>query len=194
MSNNYFLMIKHNQMEGERIKLRPVSLDDVDDMYEYTSDEETTRYIYDQHTDVNQTKKMIANYYMKEPIGMYAIVLKESNKMIGTFEFRIHEWNNSGELGFTLNSHFWGKGYMTEAGKLILELAFHTLGLDRVYAGHDVRNDASGKVLSRLGMTYEGTLRRDQMVKGALTDTAHYSLLKEEYLNSEKRKNNRVIN
>ncbi|NHM33851.1 GNAT family N-acetyltransferase [Neobacillus terrae] len=194
MGNTNFLMFKHSQMEGERIILRPVSLDDVDDMYEYTSDDETTRYIYDQHTDVNQTKKMIANYYMKEPMGMYAIVLKESNKMIGTIEFRIHEWNNSGELGFTLNRHFWGKGYMTEAGKLILELAFHKLGLDRVFAGHDVRNGVSGKVLSRLGMTYEGTLRRDQMVKGVLTDTAHYSILKEEYLNSETRKNNRVIN
>ncbi|KOO46040.1 GNAT family N-acetyltransferase [Priestia koreensis] len=186
MSNKNLLMVKHSQMESERITLRPVLLSDADDMYEYTSDEQTTRYIYDPHTDLNQTKKMIANYYMKQPIGMYAIVLKESNKMIGTIEFRIHEGNNSGELGFTLNSHFWGKGYMTEAGKVILELAFHTLGLDRVYAGHDARNVASGKVLSRLGMTYEGTLRRDQMVKGVLTDSRHYSILKEEYLNSTK--------
>jgi [ribosomal protein S5]-alanine N-acetyltransferase len=187
MSNKNLLMVKHSQMESERIRLRPVLLSDADDMYEYNSDEETTRFIYDQHTDLNQTKKMIENYYMKEPNGMYAIVLKETDKMIGTIEFRIHEWNNSGELGFTLNSHFWGKGYMTEAGKLILELAFHTLALDRVYAGHDIRNGASGKLLGRLGMTYEGTLRRDQMVKGALTDTAHYSILKEEYLGSTKK-------
>jgi ribosomal-protein-alanine N-acetyltransferase len=42
-------------------------------------------------SDVNQTKNLIANYYMKEPIGKYAIWLKESNKMIGTIEFRVHE-------------------------------------------------------------------------------------------------------
>ncbi|MED5017437.1 GNAT family N-acetyltransferase [Paenibacillus chibensis] len=181
MGNTNFLMLQHGQMESERILLRPVLLDDAEDMYEYTSDEETTRFIYDQHTDVNQTKNLIANYYMEEPIGKYAILLKESNKMIGTIEFRVHEYNKSGELGYTLNRHFWGKGYMTEAGKLILDLAFHTLGLERVFAEHDVRNSASGKVLERLGMTYEGTRRRNHMVKGFLADSAHYSILKEEY-------------
>jgi ribosomal-protein-alanine N-acetyltransferase len=52
------------------------------------------------------------------------------------------KFNNSREMGYTLNSHFWGSGYMTEAGKLILELAFNTLGLERVFAEYDVRNGA----------------------------------------------------
>ncbi|MFC5700152.1 GNAT family N-acetyltransferase [Cohnella faecalis] len=181
MSNINLLMVKYSRMESERILLRPVLLDDAEDMYEYTSDEETTRFIYDQHTDLNRTKNLIANYFMKEPIGKYAILLKESNKMIGTIEFRIHEHNKSGELGYTLNRHFWGRGYMTEAGNLILQLAFNTLDLERVFAEHDVRNSASGKVLSRLGMTYEGTRRRNHIVKGVLADSAHYSILKEEY-------------
>ncbi len=98
--------------------------------------------------------------------------------MIGTIEFRVDEYNKSGELGYTLCRHFWGRGYMTEAGKLILNLAFNTLGLDRVFAEYDVRNSASGKVLSRLGMTYEGTHRRNHVVKGVLTDSAHYSIYK----------------
>jgi len=115
MGNINLLMVKHSQMESERILLRPVLLDDAEDMYEYTSDEETTRFIYDQHTDI------------------------------------------------------------------ILELAFNTLALERVFAEHDIRNSASGKVLSRLGMTYEGTRRRNHIVKGVLTDSAHYSILKEEY-------------
>jgi len=181
------LQVEHNQMEGERIILRPVSLDDAEDMYEYTSDEETTRFIYEPHKDLNQTKTVIANYFVKEPIGKYAIVLKENNKMVGAIEFRVHEWNKSGDLGFTLNRYFWGKGYMTEAGKLILGLAFDVLGLERVYAGHEVKNSASGKVLIRLGMKCEGILRKDQMIKGALVDSVHYSILKEEYLNSEKK-------
>lgn len=183
MGNMNLLLVKHSHMESERIILRPVSLDDAEDMYEYTSDEETTRFIYDQHTDINKTKSLIANYFMKEPIGKYAILLKENNKMIGIIEFRVHEHNNSGEIGYTLNRHFWGKGYMTEAGQLILELAFNILGLERVFGECDVRNGASGKVLSRLGMTHEGTLRRDHMIKGFLTDTEHYSILKDEYLN-----------
>jgi ribosomal-protein-alanine N-acetyltransferase len=189
MENATLLMVTHSQMEGKRILLRPVSLKDAEDMFEYTSDEETTRFIYAQHEDLNKTKQVIANYFMKEWLGKYAIVLKDSNKMIGTIEFRVHEAIKSGELGFTLNRHFWGKGYMTEAGKLVLELAFDVLGLERVYAMHDIKNSASGKVMRLLGMTYEGTLRRNHLLKGTFADSAHYSILKEEYVNSEKGNN-----
>lgn len=189
MGNNNLLLIKHSQMESERLILRPVSLEDSDDMYEYTSDEETTRFLYDKHTDLNQTKNLIANYFMKEPIGKYAIVVKDSNKMIGAIEFRVHEYNNSGELGYTLNRHFWGMGYMTEAGELILNLAFNTLGLERVFAEYDVKNSASGRLVSRLGMTYEGTHRKNHKIKGVLTDSAYCSILKEEYINSRQKEN-----
>lgn len=177
------LMVEHSRMESERLILRPVSFDDAEDMYEYTSDEETTRYLYDQHKDLNQTRSFIANYFIKEPIGKYAILLKEeNNKMIGAIEFRVHDYNKSGELGYTLNRHYWGKGYMTEAGKLILELAFNILELERVFAECDVKNTASGKLLRRLGMTHEATLRKNHMIKGALTDSEYYSILKEEYV------------
>ena len=56
-----------------------------------------------------------------------------------------------------------------------------------MFAEYDVWNGASGKVLIRLGRTYEGTLRRDHMVKGVLIDSAHYSILKNGYLISGKR-------
>ncbi|MGE7602720.1 GNAT family N-acetyltransferase [Peribacillus sp. NPDC097675] len=182
MANTNLLMVQHGHMESERIVLRPVSLDDAEDMYEYTSDEETTRYLYDPHKDLNRTKNFIANYFLEEPLGKYAIVLKESNKMIGAIEFRIHESNKCGELGYTLNRNFWGKGYMTEAGRLILELAFNVLDLERVFAECDVINAASGKVLDRLGMKCEGIHRKSHMTKGTLFDSAYYSILKEEYL------------
>ena len=180
MGNYNLLMVEHH-MESERIFLRPVTLEDAEDLYAYTSDEETTRFLYEKHKDLDQTKNMIANYYLGEPIGKYAIVLKESDKMIGDIEFRVHEKNKSGELGYTLNRHYWGNGYMTEAGKLILELAFDILDLERVYAAHDVKNVASGNVLKRLGMKGEGILRKSRMIKGELVDSAYHSILKEEY-------------
>ena len=181
MKNLNQLLEKHSQIVGTRILLRPISLDDATDMYEYTSDEETTRFIYEPHQDLNKTKDVIANYFLKEPLGKYAIVLKENNKMIGAIEFRVHEW----ELGFTLNRHFWGNGYMNEAGNLILNLAFHVLGLERVFGEHEPRNIASGKALSRLGMKCDGILRKNQMIKGTPVDSAYYSILKEEYMKLE---------
>ena len=185
MENTNYLLLKYNHLESERIQLRPFSLDDAEDMYEFLSDEEAIRFTFDQHKELDQTKNLLANYYLKEPIGKYAIVLKENNKMIGTVEFRVKEHNKSGELGYTLNRQFWGQGYATEAGKLILDLAFNVFDLERVYAEYDVRNEASGKVLNRLGMKCDGILRRNHMVKGFLADSAYYSILKEEYAGSK---------
>lgn len=181
MSNYEFLLAKHECLETERLFLRPVKMKDAADVFEYTSDEETTRFLYEPHTELQQAEKMIGNYFMKEPLGKYALVVKETGKMIGAIEFRIDSWNKSGDLGFTMNRHFWGNGYMTEAGKAILHMAFTILQLERVHAAHDVKNPMSGNVLLRLGMTREGTLRKSEMIRGTLADSAYYSILKDEY-------------
>ncbi|MBD8038567.1 GNAT family N-acetyltransferase [Solibacillus sp. A46] len=181
MKNINQLLEEHSELKSERLFLRPISLEDAEDMYEYMADEETVKFLFEPHKELTQTKKMIDNYFLKEPLGKYALVLKESNKMIGAIEFRVHEWNKSGELGFTMNRNFWGKGYMNEAGNLILNLAFNTLGLERVFSESDTRNAASSKLMSRLGMTHEGTMRKNHMIRGTLVDSVYYSILKEEY-------------
>lgn len=181
MKNINQLLEEHSKLESERLFLRPITLEDAKDIYEYSADEETTKYLFNPHKDLAQTTKMIENYFLKEPLGKYALVLKKSNKMIGAIEFRVHEWNKSGELGFTMNRKFWGKGYMNEAGNLILDLAFNKLGLERVFSESDTRNTASSNLMRRLGMTHEGTMRKNHMIRGTLVDSVYYSILKEEY-------------
>lgn len=90
--------------------------------------------------------------------------------------------NNSAEIGYTLNKQYWGNGYITETGKMILELRFERLGLERIFAYHDSENPMSGKVMERLGMTCEGTLRKNRIHKKRYIDDVHYSILKQDYL------------
>ena len=182
MENKQEISLRRNEFQGERILLRPFKVEDLEDLFEFTSDEEATRFIYPAHRDIEQTEKLLTNYYLKEPIGKYAMELKESNKMIGTVEFRVHAHNQNGELGYTLLRDYWGKGYMTEATTLILNHAFHDLKLARVFAEYDIRNDASGKLLTRIGMQRDGVLRKNQMVNGVLTDSVHCSILREEFV------------
>lgn len=179
--NFNLLLVENSVIETERLILRPIRITDAEDMYEYMSDELTTRYLFTAHTTIEQTKRMLANYFIKEPIGKYGVVLKETNKLIGAIEFRVDDWSEAGDLGFTLNSKYWGNGYMTEGAKAIIQLAFDTLELARVFAGHEDRNEASGKVLIRLGMTLEGKLRKHEKIKGQLVDSLYYSILKEDY-------------
>ncbi|MEW4369392.1 GNAT family N-acetyltransferase [Paenibacillus kandeliae] len=182
MNNDRVILVQHRKLKSQRLILRWVELSDAPDLFEVVSDQETTRFLFPPHDNVQQTERMIANYYMEEPQGKYAVVLKETGKVIGTFEFRVHAHNRSGEIGFTLGSRYWGHGYMTEAGKLILELAFRELKLERVYAMHDTTNPASGRLMQRLGMTLEGILRHERMDSNRWVDSAHYSILQHEYI------------
>ena len=181
MEEYSYLLSCHNHLDGKRILLRPVILSDAEDMFEYASDEETVRFVFEKHQDIAETRKNIAVHFMKEPLGKYGIVLKETEKMIGTIDLRLKEEKNSAEIGYTLNKAYWGNGYITEAGKIILDLGFETLGLERIFACHDSENPMSGKVMKRLGMTYEGTLRKNRIHKKRDVDDVYYSILKQDY-------------
>jgi len=174
-------LMKHSVLEGERILLRPVGLTDAADMFAYASDEETTRFVFETHRDRAMTEEAIANYFMAAPAGKYAIELKAARKMIGTIDIRPNQIDRIAEIGYTLNKDYRGEGYMTEAGKLITALAFEVLGMEKVFAMHDVLNPASGEVMKRLGMKPEGVLRRHKVFKGRSCDMAYYGILKEEY-------------
>jgi RimJ/RimL family protein N-acetyltransferase len=64
--------------------------------------------------------------------------------------------HGSGSLGYWLREEAWGKGYATEAATAVLKFAFSILNLDRLVSGHAVDNEASGRVLTKLGFEYTG--------------------------------------
>lgn len=166
MNSYKVLLAKHNRLETERLILRPVSLKDTADMYEYASDEDTTYYVFDRHPSPPDTEEAIVNYFIERPLGKYGIELKQSGKMIGTIELRRKTEDSRATIGYTLNKNYHGKGYMTEAGA----------------AMYDERNAASGKVLKRLGMQKEGVLRHVHKWKqGEYFNDVYYSILKSEY-------------
>lgn len=182
MENYKVLLVKNRHLETERLLLRPVTLNDAQDMHAYASDEETTYYVFDRHKSITETKESIVSYFLEKPFGKYAIELKENKKMIGTIDIRKTGKTDRGELGYTLNKDYQGNGYMTEAGQALLKLSFDVLEFHTVFAMHDERNTASGKVMERLGMQKEGMLRRvGKWKNGEYYNHVYYSILKEEY-------------
>lgn len=182
MDSYKVLLAKHNRLETERLILRPVTLKDTEDMYEYASDEETTYYVFNRHKSLADTEISIVNHFIEQPLGKYGIELKENGKMIGTIELRRKSEDSRGIIGYTLNQNYQGKGYMTETGEAILKVGFDVLGLDCIAAMFDERNTASGKVLERLGMNKEGVLRHvHKWKKGEYFNDVYYSILKDEY-------------
>lgn len=84
------------------------------------------------------------------------------------------------ELGYWVGRPWWGQGYCTEAARALLRWAFETLGLHRVHAQHFRRNPASGRVMQKLGMRREGTLREHVRKWGVFEDLEVYGLLRGE--------------
>lgn len=182
MGNINTLLAKHLTVETNRLLLRPVTLKDAQDMYEYASDKETTYFVFDQHQSIEETEDSIANYFIASPLGKYGIELKETGKFIGTIDLRIKEKELKGSLGYSMNKAYHGNGYMTEAGKAMLQLGFHTLGLERIQGLHDERNEASGRVMKRLGMVKEGVSRHvGKWKQEEWFNDVHYAILKEDY-------------
>lgn len=92
------------------------------------------------------------------------------------------DWEDGrGELGYWIGQAFWGRGYATEAARAVLDFGFHGLGLQRVFAQHFARNPASGRVLVKLGMRREGTLRRHVRRWHRFEDVVVYGILREEF-------------
>ena len=75
----------------------------------------------------------------------------------------------------------WGKGYATEAAAAMLDYGFGTLGLNRMHAHHMVGNPGSGRVLEKIGMTFEGEFPQHVLKWDRLVDIRLYGLLKSRY-------------
>lgn len=179
--NEAYVLAENRQIETKRLILRPVVLEDAEDMFAYASDEETTKFVFEQHRNLMESKISIANYFMREPLGKYAIEYKENHQMIGTVDLRVNTNAGLGELGYTLSKNYWGKGLMPEACEVLLQLGFEKLQLVRIEAIHDLRNSKSGRVMEKIGMTKESTLYDAKKLRGEVVDLVKYSLSNKEW-------------
>ena len=85
------------------------------------------------------------------------------------------------EIGYWIGVPFWGRGYATEAAREVLRYGFDDCSLHRIFAGYFTRNPASGRVMQKIGMTYEGTLRHHAFKWGQYLDVAFYGMLRDEF-------------
>lgn len=189
MTTLFLQLYRHRQIETTRLILRPVDLLDAQDMYEYASDEETTRFVFATHQSLSETEELIAKIFLASPLGKYAIVLKESDKMIGTIDVhQIDEKTLSAEIGYTLNKNYWNYGYMTEACRSLLKVGFEEIGFNRLSALHDLDNPASGMVLQKSGLKKNAVIpyaRQDHKDPQRLITDVYYQLTKEEYMQNK---------
>ncbi len=114
----------------------------------------------------------------------WAIVEKQTGQVIGRM-FGMHPDDDIGqvELAYELGPGWWNRGLMTEAVETTLRFFFEEVGLNRVFAYHAPENPASGRVMQKCGMVYEGTLRQAGKCNYGIFDVVCYSMLASDYKN-----------
>ena len=107
----------------------------------------------------------------------FAITLCEKNELIGAIGLTFERETNEAQLGYWIGVSYWGKGYCTEAAEKVVNFGFEEFELTRIYAFHFSGNNASGKVLRKIGMNHDGTRCKEFEHMGKLKDIELYSLL-----------------
>jgi [ribosomal protein S5]-alanine N-acetyltransferase len=96
----------------------------------------------------------------------------------------VNEKAESAILGYCMGSKWWGKEIMKEAGLAVIKYLLTEVGFNRVAACHDKGNPKSGRVMQKMGMTYDGTLRSAAFSNQGIVDEVWYSILKSEFKNT----------
>ncbi len=181
----YKIFSKMPTLHTERLSLRPMHPIDAEDMYDYSRRREVTEYLlWMPHDSVSYTKdylRYIQNRYALGDFYDWAIIDRESRRMIGTCGFtKIDAPNNCAEIGYVLNPDFQGRGFATEAARRVLEFGFNELCMHRIEARFMQGNDASLRVMEKLGMHFEGYHKDAVYVKGAYRTVGYCAITKEE--------------
>jgi ribosomal-protein-alanine N-acetyltransferase len=173
-------------LQTERLTLRRLMVSDTLDMYEYSKNEEVTRYLtWEAHPDASYTREYLqylGTHYNVGDFFDWAVVLDSEDKMIGTCGFTRFDYNNnSGEIGYVINPAYRGRGIADEAVRAVMQFGFETLRLNRIEAKFIEGNSASMRVMEKTGMTFEGYHRSSMYIKGDYRTIGVCAILRDEY-------------
>lgn len=174
------------RLEGRRLVLRAPDERDVDRLYALFSDPAVMRYwSRPPMTERAEAEALLARWLdgvaLREALT-WVIASPEADAAIGTCTlFRFEPRHRRAEIGYSLRSELWGRGLAGEAMTLLLDWTFPALGLHRVEADVDPRNEGSRRLLLRLGFRSEGLLRERYFVGDEVSDTELFGLLASEW-------------
>ena len=146
-----------DRIETERLVLRVRTVADAEDIYAYASLPEVSY-----------------------PAG-YGIVVKGTDKVIGSVDFNHRHEDDVLEIGYTLHPDYWGRGYVPEAAHALIDLAFKELVLHKIELSCFGYNIQSQRVAKKLGFTLEARIRDRKDTQGNRCDDLRYGLLKSEW-------------
>jgi [ribosomal protein S5]-alanine N-acetyltransferase len=179
------------KLVGERVVVREFTVDDVDAMYAYLSDEEAFLHVSWEPQTLDELRESVreeieAARTVPRLAYELAVTLRDTGEVVGQVTLKMDTYipqirQRTAELGYMMRRDCWGRGLATEAARLVLDFAFGELGLHRVFAVVDDDHAASIRVLEKLGLRREARHAKDSFVRGEWLTTLIYAVLEEEW-------------
>ena len=173
------------KLKTSRLLLRPFELTDAPDVFEYAKDPDWSLFMkVPKPYTYRDAGEFVARAYLADwkvnPI--FAITLDCT--VIGSFDVRADLQHGHAEIGYAIGRSHWGRGIMAEAGTAVVDWAFDTFDLPRVFARTDMENRQSWRVMEKLGMQREGIARSSgpsARYPDGREDIVTYAILRDEW-------------
>lgn len=174
------------QLETDRLIIRPLDENDVPALFPIMNDPEVTGNLLIPHP-YPQDRVLMWIRNSRDAMDTderyeLGVVPKDIDRAIGICSLYRVSWEHlSAELVYWIGKPYWGRGYITEAARKVLEFGFLDLGLERICVGCFTRNKASARVIEKLGFQYEGLARAEYRKGKERFDAFHYAMLREDF-------------
>ena len=185
--------MRHPFLIGDTIYLRGLEEQDLlQNYFQWFNDQEVCR--FNSHgyfpNNVDKMREYLNKVYSSDSKLVLAIIFREDDLHIGNISLQEIDWiSRSAEYAIILGEKgYWGKGIAKEASDLLLDHAFTSLNLFRVYCGTSSKNTAMQRLADYMGMKKEGVRRSALFSRGEYDDIIEYGILRDEYLDRRKKK------
>lgn len=185
--------VQRPTLRTERLTLRPATLDDSAAVVALANDMRIAQWLLRMPHPYAESDARVwisthqAGFERGEDIVLFITERDptapgESGRLMGAIGLQVNTTHRRAELGYWLGLEFWGRGFASEAGRAIIDYGFARGDIDRIHAEHFDGNEASGRVLAKLGMTHEGVLRGHSLRFGRRRDGVAYGILRTQWL------------
>ena len=170
----------------DRLVLRSFTLEDAADVQRLAGDPDVASTLPNMphpYEDgmAEEWMRSCSERYEKDEALNFAITLRVDGNLIGVIGLKLDRENERGEIGYWVGKPYWNRGYMTEAARAVVAYSFKVLKLNRIHAYHVKRNAASGRVMEKIGMRYEGCRRQYIKKWDNFEDSMVYGILKADF-------------
>jgi len=175
-------------LETERLLLRKLGVSDSEDIFEYASVPEVAEFlIWNPHIKISDSLDFIQfaqEQFETASSFIWGIELKVEKKLIGTIDLRgYNSAHRCGDVGYVISKKYWNRGFVTEAFKELIRFGFTELNLNRIEAHCEEENAGSWKVMEKVGLKFEGTMREKVFFKDKFHSMKMHSILRKDWLN-----------